>query len=153
MTRLLCNTPIRLGAMVLLILCAAAAVAEEASDRFRIESAVWCSGELRGQPRLNLTAGESGEFEINGAGTRWRLTVEVEPASLAEGANPDSVWLKVGIEEQVEGEWEFLTDTMIGQPLGQPGRITVSGPDEGETKPGTAPLYVEMIATRIDPEA
>lgn len=150
MTRLLAT---RLLAIVCIALAATAAIAEQAQDRFRIESAVWCSGELRGQPRLDLAAGETGEFEIDGAGTRWRLTVELEPTSVAEGPDPDSVWLKVGIEEQVDGEWEFLTDTMIGQPLGQPGRITVSGAGEDEAEPGTAPLYVEMVAIRIDPEA
>ena len=140
----------RLLSIVCLILIAATGSADETQQRFRIESAVWCSGELRGQPRLDLAAGETGEFEIDGAGTRWRLQVEVESPSATEGAQPDSVWLKVGIDEQVDGEWEFLTDTMIGQPLGQSGRITVSGADDGESEPGTAPLYVEMVAIRIE---
>ncbi|PKL95113.1 MAG: hypothetical protein CVV18_06715 [Gammaproteobacteria bacterium HGW-Gammaproteobacteria-8] len=142
MTRVLC--------IACLILIAATAVAEEPQQRFRIESAVWCSGELRGQPRLDLAIGETGKFEIDAVDSRWRLQVEIEPPAATEGAQPDSIWLKVGIEEQVDGEWEFLTDTMIGQPLGQSGRITVSGTDDDQSQPGTAPLYVEMIATRIE---
>jgi hypothetical protein len=140
----------RLISIVCLLLCASAAMADPAPERFRIESTVWCSGELRAQPRLNLVAGETGEFEIDGDGTRWRLRVELEPTSVAEGPDPDSVWLKVGIEEQVDGEWEFLTDTMVGTPLGEPGRVSVSGPGEEDLPSSAASLYVELVATRIE---
>ncbi|MGB0514617.1 MAG: hypothetical protein ACPGJE_07230, partial [Wenzhouxiangellaceae bacterium] len=80
----------------------------------------------------------------------WRLTVEVESPAEGEGAEADSVWLKVDIEQWLEGEWEFLTDTMIGTPLGRPGKITVMGASDDESTPERAPLYVEMVASRIE---
>lgn len=120
--------------------------------RYRVESAVWCSGELRGEPELVLKPGVPGVFEIHSPASSWRLSVEVEPPAASEGA-PDSLWFKVGIEQQVDGGWEFLTDTMLGTPLGRPGIITVVGEGEQDASPETAPLYVEMTASRILPEA
>lgn len=122
------------------------------ATRYRVESAVWCSGELRGEPELLLQPGVPGVFEIHGPDSSWRLSVEVEPPGAAEGA-PDALWFKVGIEQQVEGRWEFLTDTMLGTPLGKPAVITVVEEGEQESGPETAPLYVEMIASRVEPEA
>jgi len=124
--------------------------AAEAGALYRVESAVWCSGDLRGQPRLDLSPGASESFEIDAGDERWRLRVEVEPPSEHEGAAPGSVWLKVDIEQWVDGGWQFLTDTMIGTPLGEPGRITVVGESEAESTPELAPLYVEMVTSRID---
>ena len=120
--------------------------------RYRVESAVWCSGELRGEPELLLAPGVPGVFEIHGPDSSWRLSVEVETPGVAEGA-PDALWFKVGIEQQVEGRWEFLTDTMLGTPLGKPGIITVVEAGERDSSPETAPLYVEMTASRVEPEA
>ncbi|HKL49674.1 MAG TPA: hypothetical protein VJ908_00790 [Wenzhouxiangellaceae bacterium] len=118
--------------------------------RYRVESAVWCSGELRGEPELVLQPGVPGVFEIHSPDSSWRLSVEVEPPAASEGA-PDALWFKVGIEQQVDGRWEFLTDTMLGTPLGKPGIITVVEEGEQDSGPETAPLYVEMTASRIDP--
>ncbi|MFU8833579.1 MAG: hypothetical protein ACNA7J_15690, partial [Wenzhouxiangella sp.] len=57
--------------------------------------------------------------------------------------------LRIDIEQEVDGEWEFITDTIIGTPLGQPGRVTVVGSGEGESSPHLAPLFVELITSRI----
>lgn len=123
-----------------------------AEPRYRVESAVWCSGELRGEPELLLEPGVPGVFEIHSPDSSWRLSVEVEPPAAAEGA-PDALWFKVGIEQQIDGRWEFLTDTMLGTPLGRPGVITVVEDGEQDSGPETAPLYVEMTASRIEPDA
>jgi len=138
--------------MALPMLAAAQAAPIDAADqsRYRVESAVWCSGELRGEPELVLEPGVPGVFEIHGPDSSWRLSVEVKPPGVAEGA-PDALWFKVGIEQQVDGRWEFLTDTMLGTPLGKPGIITVVEQGEQDSGPETAPLYVEMTASRIDP--
>ncbi|MDT8450900.1 MAG: hypothetical protein RQ847_12095 [Wenzhouxiangellaceae bacterium] len=145
---------IRLWASLILALVAAGAsgASEPAETKYRVESAVWCSGSLRGEPELVLVPGTPGQFEINGADSRWRLNVEVEPSTEYEGAAPGAVWLKVGIEQYVDGQWQFITDTMLGTPLGQPGRITVVEQGQAESDPDTAPLYVEMTATAVAPE-
>jgi len=138
--------------LLLALLAAAPLAAEEASsdNTYRIESAVWCEGELRGQPRLTLSPGARDSFEVSARDSRWRLTVEVEPPAEAEGAAPESLWLKVDIEQWLDGEWEFLTDTIIGTPLGRPGKITVMGASDEDSTPDRAPLYVEMVASRIE---
>ncbi|MBS3743411.1 MAG: hypothetical protein KGY48_03555 [Wenzhouxiangellaceae bacterium] len=123
----------------------------DATPRYKVDSAVWCSGELRGEPELLLSPGVPGTFEIDGSESSWRLSVEVETPGRAEGAEPDSLWFKVGIEQMVDGQWEFLTDTMLGTPLGKPGIVTVVGDDGAESGPESAPLYVELTAQRVDP--
>lgn len=129
-----------------------AGASEPAGTKYRVESEVWCSGDLRGQPELLIAPGESQHFEIDAPNTRWRLNVGVEPPAESEGAAPGAVWLKVDIEQFVDGKWQFITDTMLGTPLGQPGRITVVEQGQTESDPGTAPLYVEMTATAVEPE-
>jgi len=122
-----------------------------AESEFRVHSAIWCSGELRGQPELLLSPGETESFEIHASDATWRLNVEVEEPGATENAAPDSVWFKVGIEQQIDGEWQFLTDTMLGTPLGESGRISVV--DEGGPEgPEGAPLYVELTAHRVEGE-
>jgi len=128
-------------------------VDREQAPRYAIESAVWCSGELRGEPELVLSPGVPDTFEIHSPDSSWRLSVEVDPPGESEGAIAESLWFKVGIEQRVDGRWEFLTDTMLGTPLGEPAIITVVEQGAQESGPETAPLYVEMIASRIDPEA
>lgn len=138
--------------MALPMLVAAQSAPADAADssRYRVESAVWCSGDLRGEPELVLEPGVPGVFEVHSPDSSWRLSVEVEPPGAAEGA-PDALWFKVGIEQQVDGRWEFLTDTMLGTPLGKPGIITVVEEGKQASGPETAPLYVEMTASRIEP--
>lgn len=146
--------PVALALFVLPMLATAQAAPAESIDgtRYRVESEVWCSGEMRGEPELVLEAGVPGVFEIHSPDSSWRLSVEVEPPGAAEGA-PDALWFKVGIEQQVDGRWEFLTDTMLGTPLGKPGIITVVEDGAQDSSPETAPLYVELTASRILPEA
>lgn len=119
--------------------------------RYRVETEVWCSGQLRGEPELLLKAGVPGTFEIHSPDSSWRLSVEVEPPQAYEGA-PDALWFKVGVEQRVDGQWEFLTDTILGTPLGTPGVITVVENAEQESNPKTASLYVELTARRVDDE-
>ncbi|MDT8410540.1 MAG: hypothetical protein RQ741_13155 [Wenzhouxiangellaceae bacterium] len=120
--------------------------------QYKVETAVWCSGQLRGEPELVLTPGQPGQFEIDSPESRWRLSVEIEPPSAGEGAGPDALWFKVEIEQMIDGRWQFLTDTMLGVPPGQPGRITVLEQGDAESNPNQAPLYVELRAHRIDSE-
>lgn len=124
----------------------------EQAPRYAIDSAVWCSGELRGEPELILSPGVPGTFEIHSPDSSWRLSVEVDTPGESEGAIAESLWFKVGIEQRVDGRWEFLTDTMLGTPLGKPGIITVVEDGEQDSSPKTAPLYVELTARRVEPE-
>ncbi|MCA1780329.1 MAG: hypothetical protein LC637_13410 [Xanthomonadaceae bacterium] len=64
---------------------------------------------------------------------------------------------RVGIHQKVDGDWEFLTETMLGVPPGKPGKITVAAPSDGpagaDTSPENAPLYVELSATPVQRES
>ena len=135
------------------LLCVAqsAPVDSEPAPRYAIESAVWCAGQLRGEPELVLSPGIPGTFEIHGPDSSWRLSVEIDTPAEGEGAIAESLWFKVGIEQRVDGHWEFLTDTMLGTPLGKPGIITVVEQGAQDAGRETAPLYVEMTAQRIEP--
>lgn len=142
----------------LLILCfmvVGHALAETvAPTEYRVEAEVWSGGELRGRPELVLTPGTPGRFEIHGPDSSWRIGVDVEAPSPSEKADPDALWLKVGIEQRVDGEWVFLTDTMLGTPLGRPGRISVVEGSEGEAeaRPEDAALYLELTAEAVQSE-
>lgn len=140
---------IRMLMLVVMLLPGAVAAAESPGLMYQVETAVWCSGDLRGESELKLEAGQSESVEIEANDTTWRLSVEVENTTPAEVPDPDSVWLKVGIEQQIDGEWEFVTDTMMGQPLGETARLTVIGSDDAEASPELAPLYVELVAKRL----
>ncbi|HKL53217.1 MAG TPA: hypothetical protein VJ902_04610 [Wenzhouxiangellaceae bacterium] len=135
--------------MPLLCVGQAEPVDGEPAPRYAIESAVWCSGQLRGEPELLLRPGIPGTFEIHSPDSSWRLSVEVDTPDESEGAIAESLWLKVGIEQRIDGRWEFLTDTMLGTPLGKPGIISVVEQGEHDSSRDTAPLYVEMTAQRI----
>ncbi len=135
---------------LMVIMAFPALAIDDLLDRYRVDTAVWCSGDLRGQPVMTMAPGEPETFTINAGETRWRLKVEVEPSAESEGAIGGAVWLRVDIEQEVDGEWEFITDTIIGTPLGQPGRITLVGDSEEESTPTMAPLYVELTTTRVD---
>lgn len=146
----------RIVAKILLLflpLISTAQVETVDSPRYRVESAVWCSGEFRGDPELLLNPGLPGVFEIHSPDSSWRFSVEVEPPAVSEGAAPDSLWIKVGIEQEIDGQWEFLTDTMLGTPIGTPGIITVVEDGAPESGPKNAPLYVEMTVERVQPGA
>lgn len=134
---------------VILMLALLSPIAHADQPQYRIDAAVWCSGQLRGQPELILTPGKTGSFEIDAPESDWRLTVEIEPAADNEHAMRESLWYKVGIEQKIDGQWEFLTDTMLGTPLGEPGRISVVDED-GSEAPESAPLYVELTASRAE---
>jgi hypothetical protein len=123
----------------------------DAPAKYRIEATVWSGGELRGRPELILEPGTPGRFEIHGPNSSWRIGVDVEPPSPGENADPDALWLRVGIEQRVDDEWVFLTDTMLGTPLGRPGRISVVEDSEGEAQaePEDAALYLELTAEAV----
>lgn len=148
------GTPSRrglLGQALLLQICllvAGSVLADDAS-RYELRMQVWCAGELRGEPTLVLAPGRPEAAIAEGGGNRWRLRVEVEETTPAELTDPDSVWLKVSIEQEVDGEWSFITDTMLGTRLGEIGRITVLGAEDNEDSVPNAPLYVELTASRL----
>lgn len=116
--------------------------------RYRVETAVWSEGQLRGEPELELEAGKAGRFVVRSPESGWRIGVEVEPPAEHEQADPEALWLKVGIEQWIDGEWVFLTDTMLGTPAGEPGRISVVEDDPGGETVGAedARLYIELTA-------
>jgi hypothetical protein len=142
----------RAVAVSCLLLAATWASAQDAGSsepgRYRIETAVWSEGQLRGEPELELAAGKAGRFVVRGPESAWRIGVEVEPPEAHEQADPGALWLKVGIEQWIDGEWVFLTDTMLGTPAGEPGRISVVEDDAGGEAVGAedARLFVVLVA-------
>lgn len=118
---------------------------------YRVLSEAWSSGQLLGRPELVVESGKSSHFEVGGATDRWRLGIEIEEPGEHEGAKPGAVWITVVIEQRIDGEWQFLTDTMLGMPSGKPGRITVLGEDESasDNPRDHAPLYLELSAEPI----
>jgi len=121
---------------------------EVAPAQYRVEARVWSGGDLRGEPQLDLQPGNAGRFVVRAPESSWRISVEVEPPSEHEGAEPGALWLEVGIEQRVDGDWLFLTDTMLGTPAGEPGRISVVEDDESgdPVGPERAMLYIELTA-------
>lgn len=131
--------------MVLLVLLYATPVG---ADEFEIEAKVWIDGELRGSPMVIVEEGKEATIEMDQGDSGWRMSLLVEPPMAHEEASRDAIWIRVGLSERIDGEWVFLTDTMLGARFGQPAHISVVGDaEDGEPVPREqARLLVEMIA-------
>ena len=132
--------------VLLLLTVAACALAEtEIEPQYLVKTKVWMDGELRGEPELLVEADKEAtvtlEFNQGGA---WRMDVLVEAPGEFENAMEGAIWLKLTIAEEVDGEWEFLTDTMLGMPPGQTGSISVVGEGVESATPENSNLFVEV---------
>ncbi|MEM7055236.1 MAG: hypothetical protein AAF446_11945 [Pseudomonadota bacterium] len=135
---------------LLLLLSMSIAVAEQALPQYMIQTKVWMDGELRGEPLLQVEANSEAMItqQVN-EGSAWRMNVLVEAPGEHENAIEGAIWLKLSIEEEVDGEWAFLTDTMLGLPAGQTGNLSVV--DEGIeiATPENARLFVEVTVEPV----
>lgn len=124
-------------------------LAADAAEPYQISARVWIDGELRGTPTLMVPSEETATIEVgNGAGA-WRMSIRVEHPREHEAADPGGIWMTVGLDQKVGEDWEHLTETLIGTPLGEPGRISVVAPDApAEATPEQAQLYVELVARK-----
>ncbi|MDX1626063.1 MAG: hypothetical protein R3323_06080 [Wenzhouxiangellaceae bacterium] len=116
----------------------------EPPRRYEVSASVWIDGELRGRPSLVVEPGVEGTIEVGRPGGGWRLRVLVEPPAEVEGAAEGALWLTLGLEERVDGEWEFLTDSMLGIPPGRRGSVSVVEEGVQTASPENARLYVDV---------
>jgi hypothetical protein len=124
-----------------------APVAAGAVERYEVSARVWIDGEQRGTPVLVVEQGKQARIEVAGDDDGWRMSVLVEAPQAHEGADPGGVWMSVGLDRKGPDGWQHLTDTLIGTPLGKPGRISVVAPDApDDAGPEHADLYVELVA-------
>jgi hypothetical protein len=122
-----------------------------AAQRYEISARVWIDGELRGTPTLMVEPEKTANIEVSGHSVDWRMSVLVEAPGPSEAADPGGIWMAVGLDRKVDGSWEHLTETLIGTPLGEPGRISVTGSGAAaDAAPEQAQLHVEFIARELN---
>lgn len=145
---------IRRAAMMSLFLPALLVAASVSADEFEIETRVWIDGELRGSPMVVVEDGKEGTVEVAQGDSGWRMSLMVEPPMAHEQASRDAIWIRVGLSERIEGEWVFLTDTMVGARFGQPARISVvDNAEDGTPVPEEqARVLVELSARPVSPD-
>lgn len=137
-------------ATLLLLAVGVSALAEtEVGPQYSVKTKVWMDGELRGTPELVVQAESDAMIENRSGDDAWRMHVLIEAPDESENAMDGAIWIKLGIEQEADGEWEFLTDTMLGLPPGQTGSISVV--DEGVeiATPENANLFVEVTVQPV----
>lgn len=121
-------------AFVLSVLGVVNAAASDKPDRYMVEMELWIEGEQRGSPMLVVEPGEPASIEVSdpsGEGG-WKIDLLVDPPVASEGAPVGSIWLNLAVHELRDGEWESLTDSLLGLREGRTGTMTVveSGVDQ-----------------------
>ena len=136
----------------LVLMAALVFSAASQAGQYLIEAELWLDGIKQGTPSLIVQAGEPASIarmDTEGEDL-WRLEVEVE---LAEShiLNPgDALWLHVGLHQQIDGEWEHITDTILGVPEGQVATLSVVDGD-AEASPETAAVYLRIKTSKMRP--
>jgi hypothetical protein len=93
-------------------------------------------------------ANSPASIEISGEEEQgWRLEVEVEPVNDAY-APTDTLWIHVGVHQQIDGEWERLADSILGVPEGETATFSVVDDDAAAT-PETAAVYLRIRTRRV----
>src|SRR6056297_1426894 len=117
------------------------------AERYEISARVWIDGELRGTPVLIVEPDKTASIRVGNGHSAWRMSVLVEAPDPSEAADPGGIWMVVGLDRKTGDGWEHLTETLIGTPLGETGRISVVAPDApADASPEQAQLYVELVA-------
>ncbi len=132
--------------MLLGSLAALLAAGFASATDYVVESSVWIDGELRGTPTVVVESDKEATIEMAQGDTGWRMTLLVEAPMDHEGAAPDAIWIRVGISERIDGDWEFLTDSMLGVRTGATGSFSVVDPGIDAATPETSRLFVELNA-------
>lgn len=137
-------------AALLLLAVSVCALAETAvGPQYSVKTKVWMNGDLRGTPELVVQAESDAMIENRSGDDAWRMHVLVEAPHESENAMDGAIWIKLGIEQEVDGEWEFLTDTLLGLPPGQTGSISVVGEHVEIATPENANLFVEVTVQPV----
>lgn len=143
-------TTVMLRSSLVVLLAALVPIATSAAERYEVSARVWIDGEQRGTPVIVVEEGKQARIEVAGEDDGWRMRVLVEAPQAHEGADPGGVWMSVGLDRKGPDGWQHLTDTLIGTPLGKPGRISVVAPDApDDAGPEGAELYVELVARSV----
>lgn len=121
-------------ACLLSVFAAANTSAADKADRYMVEMELWIEGEQRGTPMLVVEPGEPATVEVSDSSGEggWKIDLLVDPPIASEGAPVGSVWLNLAVQERRDGEWELLTDSLLGLREGRAGTMTLveSGVDE-----------------------
>ena len=122
-----------------------ASLAGFAGEReYRISSELWIDGELRGSPSLIMQAGVQGSIETAGEESGWRLVFDIEEPEPHERAAEGALWVYIEIHEKQDGEWDHLTDSMLGIPPGRTGTLSIVDQGQDEPTRETARLYMTV---------
>lgn len=136
----------RAGALLFALIVAPAAFGEQ----FLVEAELWLNGEPAGTPVLVVEAGEPASISRNEADGQdgWRLTFDVEPVAADPLAPSGSLWLQVDVQQQTEGTWQAVVDSILGVPEGETATFSVvDGADEPH--PDTAAVYLRVKTSRL----
>lgn len=119
----------------LTVLAAVSASGAETRDRYMVEMELWIEGEQRGTPMVVVEPEEPATIEVGepSGESGWRIEVLVEPPVASEGAPVGSIWLNLAVHELRDGEWQLLTDSLLGLREGRSGTMTLVEPgvDQG----------------------
>ncbi len=127
------------------------------APRYMVEMELWIDGEQRGTPRLVVEAGEAAELMSTDpdAQSGWKIELEVEPPDPSEGAPQGAIWLHIAVAELANGEWEHLTDTLLGMPEGQSSSLSLveggGNSDPAPEAPENSRLYLTVRSSLLRP--
>jgi hypothetical protein len=136
----------------LLLLTALAVSAFAQAEEYLIEAELWLNGVQQGTPTLIVEPGQPASIartDTDGE-AMWRLEVEVEAADSHILSPGDALWLQVAIHQHIDGEWEHITDAMLGVPEGQYATLSVVD-DDAEASPESAAVYLRIKTSKLRP--
>ena len=124
--------------------------AEAVEADYHVKTRLFIDGELRGEPELQVKADHEATISVgNDEGYAWRMKVRVESPDEHENAMEGAIWVHIGIDEQLEGEWSYLADTLLGLPAGQTGHISLVDEGVETATPENSNLFVEVMVEPI----
>lgn len=131
--------------LIALVLSPASLAAE-----YLVEAELWLDGQSAGTPVLMVNADEAAMIErgTGGDDAGWRLTIKVEPADADPLAPSGSLWLHVELQQQNEGAWSAVADSILGVPEGETATLSVVD-GEAEPLPETADVYLRVKTSRL----
>jgi ribosomal protein S4 len=144
----------RLAMVVAVLFFSTAAAAEQ----FLVEAELWLDGERYDVPVMIVTPDEVSTMSplADSSRLQWRLDVEVERADDHMMAPDNALWVHVGIHQKIDGEWEHLTDSILGVPEGETAILSVVDGDaeaHPEASPETSAVYLRIKTSRLRPAA
>lgn len=124
------------------------------TPRYMVEMELWIDGEQRGTPMLIVEAGKPAELVSTDpdGNNGWKIELEVESPGLAENAPSGAIWLHLAVAELVSGEWEHLTDALLGVPEGQSSSLSLLDGEGEAGGPDGSRVYLTARSSRLRPD-